>query len=52
MILLKGSREAGKQALQGALVAAWEKEREFATSSLEFEYLPRKSLCEMLIEQR
>jgi len=49
MILLKGSRE---QALQGSLVVGQEKEGEFATSSLEFENLPRKSLCEMLIEQR
>ena len=30
-------------------MAGWEKEREFATSSRELDYLPRKSLCEMLI---
>ena len=30
-------------------MAGWEKERELATMSLEFEYLHRKSLCEMLI---
>ena len=40
---------AYEQALRGALVARWEKERELATTSLEFEYLYRKSLCEMLI---
>ena len=34
------------QALRGALAAGWEKERELATTSLEFEYLHR---CEMLI---
>ena len=41
---------ACQQALRGALVAGWEKERELATTSLEFEYLHRKSLCEMLID--
>ena len=40
---------ACEQALWGVLVAGWEKERELATTSLEFEYLHRKSLCEMLI---
>ena len=30
-------------------MAGWEKERELVTMSLEFEYLPRRSLCEMLI---
>ena len=30
-------------------MAGWEKERELATMSLEFEYLHPKSLCEMLI---
>ena len=30
-------------------MAGWEKERELATMSLEFEYLHQKSLCEMLI---
>ena len=40
---------ACQQALRGALVAGWEKERELATTSLQFEYLHRKSLCEMLI---
>ena len=29
--------------------ALWQKEGELATTSLEFEYLHRKSLCEMLI---
>ena len=38
---------AFEQALRGALAA--EKERELATTSLEFEYLHRKSRCEMLI---
>ena len=40
---------ACEQALRGALAAGWEKERELATTPLEFEYLHRKSLCEMLI---
>ena len=40
---------ACEQALRGALVAGREKERELATTSLEFEYLHRKSRCEMLI---
>ena len=40
---------AGKQALRGALTAGREKEGELATTSLEFEYLHRKSPCEMLI---
>ena len=33
----------------GALAAGREKEGELATTSLEFGYLHRKSLCEMLI---
>ena len=37
------------EALRGALAAGREKEIERATSSLEFEYLHRKSRCEMLI---
>ena len=41
--------QAREQALQGALVAGREKEGELATTSLEFEYLYRKSRCEMLI---
>ena len=32
-----------------ALAAGWEKEGETGTTSLEFEYLHRKSRCEMLI---
>ena len=40
---------ACEQAHWGALVAGREKEGELATTSLEFEYLHRKSLCEMLI---
>ena len=36
-------------ALRGALAAGWEKEGELATTSLEFEYLYRKSRCGMLI---
>ena len=40
---------ACEQALQGALAAGREKERELATRSLEFEYLHQKSQCEMLI---
>ena len=42
-------RLASKQALQGALVAGREKEGELLTTSLESEYLHRKSLYEMLI---
>ena len=38
-----------EQALWASLAAGWEKEGELATMSLEFEYLHRKSLCEMLI---
>ena len=34
---------ACEQALRGALVTGWEKEGELATTSLEFEYLHRKS---------
>ena len=40
---------ANKQALRGALAAGREQEQELATTSLEIEYLHRKSLCEMLI---
>ena len=40
---------AWEQALRGALAAGREKEGEFATTSLELEYLHRKSRCEMLI---
>ena len=40
---------AYEQALRGALVAWREKERELATTSPEFEYLHRKSRCEMLL---
>ena len=42
-------RIACEQALQGNLVAGREKEGELATTSLEFEYLHRKSRCKMLI---
>ena len=42
-------RQACEQAHRGALVAGPEKEGELATTSLEFEYLHRKSRCEMLI---
>ena len=40
---------AREQALRGALAAGREKEGELATTSLELEYLHRKSQCEMLI---
>ena len=40
---------ACEQGLRGALAAGREKEGELATTSLEFEYLHRKSRCEMLI---
>ena len=40
---------ACEQALWGALAAGREKEGELATTSLKFEYLHRKSRCEMLI---
>ena len=40
---------AREQALRGALAAGREKEGELATTSLELEYLHRKSRCEMLI---
>ena len=43
------SHLACEQALRGALAAVWEKEGELATTSLEFEYLHRKSRCDMLI---
>ena len=38
-----------EQALQGALSAGWEKEGALATTSLEFEYMRRKSRYELLI---
>ena len=38
-----------EQVLWGALEAGQEKEGELATTSLEFQYLHRKSGCEMLI---
>ena len=40
---------ACEEALADALMAGWEKEGELATTSLEFEYLHRKSWCDMLI---
>ena len=40
---------ACEQPLRGALAAGSEKEGELATTSLEFEYLHRKSRCETLI---
>ena len=40
---------ACEQALRGALAAGRDKEGELATTSLEFDYLHRKSRCEMLI---
>ena len=40
---------ACEQALRGALAAGREKKGELATTSLQFEYLHRKSRCEMLI---
>ena len=40
---------ACERALRGTLAAAREKEGELATASLKFEYLHRKSRCEMLI---
>ena len=40
---------ASEQALWGALATGREQEQELATTSLEIEYLHRKSLCEMLI---
>ena len=40
---------ACEQVLRGALAAGKEKEGELATTSLEFEFLHRKSQCEMLI---
>ena len=42
---------ARKQTLRGALAAEREKEGELAATSLEFEYLHRKSRCEMLIDE-
>ena len=40
---------AYEHVLQGALVAVWQKERELATTSLEFDYLHQKSQCKMMI---
>jgi len=40
---------ACKQALRGDLAAGQEKEGELVTTSLEFEFLHRKSRCNMLI---
>ena len=40
---------AYKQALWGALAVGWRKEGKVATTSLEFDYLHRKSQCEMPI---
>ena len=42
---------AREQTLRGAMAAGREKEGELATTSLEFEYLHRKSQCEMLISR-
>ena len=48
-VVIKMSKTvARKQALRGALAAGREKEGELGTTSLEFEYLRRKSSCEML----
>ena len=43
-------RLAREQALRSALTAEREKEGELATTSLELEYLHRRSRCEMLID--
>ena len=48
MSFLLGFVLACEQALRGALVEGREKGAELATTSLEFEYLHRKSRCEML----
>ena len=40
---------ACEQALRGSLAAVREKEEELVTTSLEFEYLHRRSGCELLI---
>ena len=37
------------QVLQGALVVGWEKKRELATTSLEFQYLHQKNWSKLLI---
>ena len=47
--LFSSSQVACERALLSALVAGQEKEGELATRSQEFEYLHRKSWCEMLI---
>ena len=44
-----GSIIAREQALRGTLAVGREKEGELATTSLEFEYLHRKSRCKTLI---
>ena len=41
---------ASEQALRGVLLAGREKKGELATTSLEFEYLHRKSRCEIRCE--
>ena len=38
-----------EQVLLGALAAVWQKKRELATTSLEFDYLHLKSQCKMMI---
>ena len=48
-IKMQITKRSHEQALRGALAAGREKEGELATTSLEFEYLHRKSRCEMLI---
>ena len=47
--LFSSSQVACEQAVLSALAAGQEKEGEVATRSQEFEYLHRKSRCEMLI---
>ena len=47
--LFSSSQVACEQAVLSALAAGQEKEGELATRSQEFEYLHRKSRCEMLI---
>ena len=45
----EGVIRRGRSRLSGALASGREKEGELATTSLEFQYLHRKSRCEMLI---
>ena len=40
---------AYEKVLQDALAVVWQKERELATTSLEFDYLHLKSQCKMMI---